>query len=74
VIEVDKGIGGPKDATEFFAPDEFAGMMDKMNKDTKRLLAEPDARATPSQLSVPGIDLVDAKAPDSVEIFEGFQV
>ena len=69
VVEIDEGVGGPENAAEVFAADELAGVLEKINKRTEGLLANPDRDAIAAQLGIAGIDLEDAEAPDLGGIF-----
>jgi hypothetical protein len=64
VVEVDEGIGGPEDATEVFAADELAGMLEEIDKHPEGLLADTDGNAVAPQLEIASVDLKDTETPD----------
>jgi hypothetical protein len=64
VVEVDEGIGGPEYPAEIFAADEFAAVLEEIDKHPERLLADTDGNAVAPQLEIASINFKDTETPD----------
>jgi len=61
VIEIHKGVGGPKAGAQLFARDKPAGMFKKQAKDLKRLGLQADPGAAATKLAGMQIGFKDAE-------------
>jgi hypothetical protein len=63
MLEVDKGVGRPQRAMQLFTGHKLAGMLEKKNQDTERLVTDPDGKACAQKLVLARIDLKYPEAP-----------
>jgi hypothetical protein len=74
VFEVDKRTCGPEQAAQILAADEFACMLEEIDKHVKRLLAYPNWNSIAAQLQAVRIHLKNSESPDAVAVFHASQI